>query len=189
MPRPLYFHIKSILFIALANLATNATLAQTEKIYWDEARTLQWEDYKGQPEALEHESALTTCNIEVGYKAKLENEKLVITPKVKAFFNPQRSWVNETHKNEQTLRHERVYFTITELFARKIRQAFAETNFDTETYKTEIKKITKENLDAMWEYRDKYGIETFFGSKKVEQAQWEKNIQLEMMELGEYTGN
>ncbi|MDP6909549.1 MAG: hypothetical protein QF371_08585, partial [Flavobacteriales bacterium] len=105
------------LFLAFGKIVS----AQAEKcrscIEWQEERVLKWSDFKGKPNKLSKNEALTDSGIAISLTCDDEHSEV----KVESFFNPYKSW-SKNHTSDYLLEHEQLHFDITELFARKLRK-------------------------------------------------------------------
>lgn len=97
-------------------------------LIWDANRELVWTDFQGETDPNTISSAMTSHKIEILPTNVLVDDQDNIHGYEKmtaeAHFYINKSWT--TTQSLTILKHERLHFDITELYARKIRQRFAE---------------------------------------------------------------
>ena len=161
-------------------------MAQTESISWDSEKKLSWEDFKAKPTGKMFEAAKSEFKITFKYQGAYKENKLVFSFEVTPQFIPDESWYNHERVTQELLMHEQLHFDITELFARKMRKRFQETEFSTENYDEEIKALYVKTMTELNNYRSVYNSETFFGAKLDKQLQWNEKVANALSELSEY---
>ena len=91
-----------------------------ERFTWENHPTLSWDDFRGTSEKFEPGvAAATHSGLTVASICKGGTLDVWVT----AYFSPTRSWVRPNRKDLLLLEHEQGHFDITELYARKLRQA------------------------------------------------------------------
>jgi hypothetical protein len=175
-----YFLLTSIFFFNV-NFKKKAL-----EIEWQNDRPLTWEDFKGEPDKESPYYALTYSGISLS--SHYEGEALFV--KVICTFSPNQSWVKKGKETADLLLHEQMHFNITEIHARKIRQAISKLD------KTTPKKIIKK-VDELFnlyfkeskEMQSKYDRETDHSVNTNEQIKWNKLIKTELDKLNAYAAD
>jgi len=151
-------------------------------LYWSPDYKLTWEDFKGTP-AYESRniSALTSSGI-VHYAGCKEGK---IIYKVQAYFEKNESWVKSEALTNHHLTHEQIHFDITELNARKLRQALSEKQFRCgEEWAFEYFVA---NFLERWETQQKhYDIMTQHSLNEEQQEEWYHKVQAELFEMQDF---
>jgi len=189
---------------ALAALLTNATSAYAQSstdladsliqhatrlgaIPWSARHRVEWPDFRGRPHNGGSTAAETATGI--GYMIQCRDEHLAFA--VLATFSPFESWVRtdvpgSSTASAATLRHERAHFDITELFARRLRQALS-AGQDICPHGTKDARRTFEQLrSASDQMQIRYDKETSHGQAAGPQAQWEKRISAGLDSLAKF---
>lgn len=166
------------IFIAFAQPDTGKF---KDAIAWNAARQLQWSDFKATPLINASEAAMTASSININYYTKGNN----IFWSVGVNFFPYASWSKQDKQNDYILKHEQLHFDITELYARKFRQALATQVFT----KNDIKKlkVIQKSILQQWENeQNKYDLETDHSINEEKQATWQKDIEQRLQALEQY---
>ena len=155
-------------------------------ICWDEARKLEWEDFKG-----EIDSTLTY----IGKKAKAASfVRIVYKSHWKEgmpnytflnLFHTRISWVSDTTKS--LLSHEQLHFDISELYARKARKSVDSLRSCGEKSLAVYSNIIKPILSELSQIQYNYDRETAHGVIASRQDIWNNKIARKMEELSIYT--
>ena len=153
------------------------------EIEWKNNRPLTWEDFIDKPDKGSPYYALTYSGISLS--SHYEGEALFV--KVNCTFSPNQSWVKKGKETADLLLHEQMHFNITEIHARKIRQAISKLD------KTNPKKIIEKVDDLFNLYfkesikmQSKYDRETDHSVNTKEQIKWNKLIKTELDKLNAY---
>jgi len=151
----------------------------SDKKYWAKDSLLSWTDFKDTPKK-KRVAALSYCGIQF----RNCDYKYGQTPKYKfiSFFQRNLSWVWENTKLNYVLKHEQLHFDITELFARKMRKYFSESEIDIE----DSKDIYKQIFDQYGIFQDQYDKDTQHGTLDKEQAKWQLEIEKQLLSLEKY---
>lgn len=144
---------------------------KADTVNWHVQRKLIWEDFKGQPKHNSNFSAETHYVITYTYKKNSYRDP-EIKFKIHCYFEKDRSWSKEHHRNPQLLNHEQAHFDIAELHTRMFRERVAKTTFDPNSYEDQIKKLFSEILNECSEMQNQFDKETKFGIHLEEQNEW-----------------
>src|SRR5690606_10295249 len=90
-------------------------------------KRLNWCDFKGDaPQGNLHSAgSALSIDMKVEQLGILTYQIYIVT-----CFNPRNSWVRKGAKSRELLYHERLHFDITELYARKLREAVRLSDYD-----------------------------------------------------------
>lgn len=147
-------------------------------ISWSNTNKLQWHDYKGTMNPDIFAYAVTSYKIDIiPENVKVDAQDHILNYQdltVQANFYKNHSWTISADVN--LLNHEQLHFDIAELYARKIRQRFAE-----------LKTAKEQRFSRYWdEYnalykacrllQKQYDVETNHGAKKLENDAWIEKI-------------
>lgn len=172
----------SILFILLF------TSIDPVSIPWSDNQKLTWNDFIGKHDPRSPYAASTHSSIVFSYNVSSVNENLSLTTEVNAYFYPEMSWFNPNKANEHILKHEQAHFDITEIHARKLREAFANYTL-TKNFEKELTSIfTKINHDRK-KMQDQFDMETNHSLNFEEEATWQKFISEELRKLENFMEN
>ena len=149
-------------------------------IVWNENAPLEWEDYKGKV-PISNMAATTACQI----KLDISCDDDIFTYTITAVMMPEKSWVKKNLADDNLLEHERLHFDISELYARKIRAAFA--NIHTDCHHFDIyDKIIHKMVKEMEAVQQRYDKDTNHGTIYSPHEVWRNKIALELDALKDY---
>ena len=175
--RNIYFSI----CLLLLSCSLFAQRDNEELIRWDDAKRLNWSDYKGKPDPSSDAAASTSTYLVIDYN--ISQNKM--TYKIQSMFSRTRSW--GLHKTDYILSHEQGHFDIAEVFARKLHKKMSEFKFDKRTYQKNLGKIYDEVVEEKTEMQNDYDRETRHSINKEKQAQWIKKIEKLLEEYEDYS--
>ena len=151
-------------------------------ISWSPYQKLNWSDFQGNPHPeYPHIAALTYSSIV--YKYHCENGYLNI--EVQANFRINDSWVRPQAMTDYYLEHEQLHFDITELYARKFREAVENRVFTCEQV-DDFEVIAERVLDDWRLMEQKYDLETHFSHDLEMQRDWYVYIHSQMIDYKAY---
>lgn len=165
-----------LLYFPLTTIAQNG-------IIWKENDPLEWTDYKGKV-PISNMAATTACEI----KLEISCYDDVFTYTITAVMKPDKSWVKKNLADDALLKHERLHFDITELYARKIRAAFANVRTNCkhfEVYDHVMQSLVKE----MHTVQQQYDEETEHGTIYAPHEIWNTNINQKLEDLKAFASN
>lgn len=88
------------------------------------------------------------------------------------------SWKRTKSCTNYTLNHEQRHFDISEVFARKLRSAFADYEFSRRTVARDIDAIFKKVCTEKDSVNSLYDKETYHSLNQEKQAAWDKQIDI-----------
>jgi len=167
----------------LTNESLLADEAKAERVInWSPGQKLDWNDFQGSPHPKYPNIAALTYS-SIVYKYHCENGALNID--VEANFRINDSWVRPEAMNHYYLNHEQLHFDITELYARKFREAVGNRVFGCD--QVEAFEVIAENvLDEWRKIEQKYDLETHFSHDLEMQEEWYTYIHDQMADYRAY---
>lgn len=151
------------------------------KLYWDEKNDLDWSHF--QP-VRKHGSDAAMSSIAMESRSVTNKSGVFI--RIRASFDPIKSWVKNDCQTAYILNHEQMHYNIVELYARKLRKAVAEKKFSRTNFSAEYNRLFDKYADEHEIYQDRYDEETEHSILRNEQAEWNAKVLDEMKELEEY---
>lgn len=137
---------------------------------------LNWNDFKGKPEASSNAAALTNAGFGIKLSFRRAENASQLDIAVNCSFSRKDSWVKLANKTNYILNHEQKHFDIayinTLLFIKNLRNA----NFTNTNYNAVIQKIYTETALAMANMQNKYDGETSHSRLPEKQAAWDETI-------------
>lgn len=149
---------------------------------WESGRPLQWSDYKGECKS---DAAATCTNI---YMETSVDKEGYIFFSVKAVFIPEMSYVSPTSsRSEELLRHERLHFDLTEVYARRLKYRLAQ--FQHTRNKQDVREAEYWYTTIVDEWRKAqatYDLESEHSQNEIFQKSWEARIKNELEKSKQY---
>ena len=154
----------------------------SDSIYWNIDRKLIWEDFQGCPDMSSNWGAVTAAELNI--IGHLSNVLPIY--EVRNVFFKKKSWTKDT-TSEFTLQHEQIHFDITELYARKIRQAI-DSLWDIDEAEQEVyNRLIQKLINGCDLVNDEFDKETNYGNYGKNQLLWKKKISNAIKDLDEFT--
>lgn len=179
--------MKKLLFITLfyfSCLHTRIIISEIQgerKIKWSQDSGLNFSDFQGKCKG--KDGAGVTSSIEY----KIEEKRDQVDLYLETYFYPNRSFVRvENLNNFDLLKHERLHFDITELFARKFRKFYIDSfyskfvknnRFEEDSFMFYFKKISYDERNIE---QDRYDKETNHNLIDSSQKRWEVEVKREL---------
>jgi len=159
-----------------------ADTAATVKLYWDERNSLSWEHFK--PMAGRHNNDAAMSSIAIESRSVIDKTGAFI--RIRASFDPQKSWVKNDCQTAYILNHEQMHYNIVEIYARKLRMAIANTTFKQYTFKEDYYRLFDRLTSEHEACQELYDQETNHSIYKEDQEVWNIKIRAELDSLEEY---
>lgn len=160
---------------------------EEERLGWKE-NVLTWSDFKGTPDPASPFAANTSSGISYGWSMKGSAAGKEYTYEVTSFFIPGKSWVKGGSASANLLSHEQLHFDITELFARKLRKALTEFDFDNaRDLKADLQALYKHAEKERALMQQKFDVETRHSMNAAAQLEWQKLIKEELSKLEKFS--
>jgi hypothetical protein len=169
-----------LIFVFLLFIETTANGQSQDTIHWRSDYKLKWEDFRGNADSGSRFGAVSSPGIKYSFSANEDS----FTVKVICFFIKSRSWVRVISKTG--LIHEQRHFDIAELFARKLRKSFSGYKFKYHTVGIDIDKLFLLNKQERAKMDTLYDEETDFSRNSINQARWNKKIEIELKKIKKY---
>jgi hypothetical protein len=179
--RHVFLVLCSIALLPFMGLAQSAA----DSVYWCADRPLQWADFQGTAEPIPIFGARTFTSL----KYKLQDNDTGCNVKVLCVFLKKVSWQQPQHATSYALRHEQVHFDISELFARKLRQAYSYYHYNKETVQEDVADIFMTICAEKTAFNRQYDEETCHSLNKDKQREWRDKVTAMLDELKEYQRN
>ena len=163
---------------------SHQTYSQDDYLYWSETRKLSWDDFKGTPP-----SSSDNLSTEIFMSIPSSIEKDVFnSPKLTSVcvFDKRHSWVNKNIMNDALLLYDQTIFDIHEVYARRLRKTFLETDFGLNDFKEKYKSMTEKNNNDLLNRIEEFKKDSNFGQNKKSVMQWTIKIKYELQELNHY---
>ena len=161
---------------------TSSSNKSPDIIYWTADQQLSWNDFRGHPQYQYKDiSAITSSGI-LHYKGCKDGK---INYKVQAYFEKKESWVKAEALTDHHLEHEQIHFDITELYARKLRQALAQRVFvcgEEQAFETFVETI----LESWQSDQQAYDLMSHHSVNREQQKEWYYKVARELAELEEF---
>lgn len=154
-------------------------------IFWQEGRSINWEDFKAAPNPSSPFDAEANSGVRYTYSYTTKGNTAQVNFEVHSFFNAHQSWIKTQKQTDFLLAHEQLHFDISELHARKLKKAFSEYKFS-KTPKKEIEKIFNKINKERALMQVKYDEESDHSKNKLEQAKWKAFVKAELSTLSRY---
>ena len=167
------------IFTTILFLSPIFLFAQKEDDYieWQNNRKLEWEDFKANPVRMGSTAAMTTTHLGFSYHIANGN----VTYEIECRFQKSKSW--GLVKNDWILGHEQGHFDIAEIFARKLKKAVSEYEFNFSSFKKDLDAIYKNVVHEKERYQQLYDDETDYSRNKTRQEEWLKKITSQLEEF------
>ena len=188
-----------ILFAFPFSFAPNHTSNQTnfpavtatyrDTLYWSPGLKLTWDDFQGEPPPVNGYAAYTYTIITLQYTAIIRGNTVSPEFKIRTAFNRNKSWVHKNRPESTTpviLAHEKGHFDISEITARRLRQALTSTTYRRSDYKEEIDRIYDSIVDEGQALQELYDLETDHSTIDEQQDKWLLRVKNELNALNAY---
>ena len=167
-----------IYLLPVAQVTTNVywtdqtEMSKSNTIYYNPAKSLLWEDFKGIPGPQSPVAAITASGF--GYKANMNsfNGKGEINVAVYCYFNKKGSWVRPGKATTYILNHEQHHFDVSYLAAGIFINKLKNTVITSSNCNTVLPRIYKECCDMMNKMQDDYDGQTMNGQLEDKQKKW-----------------
>jgi hypothetical protein len=144
-----------------------------DTIFWRAHEPITWADFQAPPIASSPFDAITSA----GIYYTLTYTQTSCQTHIYCYFLKSRSWAKAKDR-ASLLKHEQGHFDITELFARKLRKAFAAYAFHFATVTADLRQIFTTINDEKSHMNQQYDQETNYSTNAAQQQRWNKKIAL-----------
>lgn len=180
--------LSSVLFVQCAATRTSELYQTYDKVnyvYWSDSRKLTWEDFQGKPIG-SNENYVS--EIHLYNPATIEKANIFSTAKLTSIcvFDKKHSWVNKKNASADLLLYNQVIFNIYELYTRKLRKEFYNTEFGLDDYIQQFHLMTEKNNSDLKDRLEDYRSDADLGKNVAGIKLWEMTIDKELEELKAY---
>lgn len=156
---------------------------EPNRIDWSSQKELNWNNYTGAPDYSDSfRDAVTASAILFSTKCHPSN---ILEVDIAAQFVKDQSWVKPVARTEYHLGHEQLHFDITELCVRKFRASIVGRTFLC-SQQDEVQQLAEKIMQECVELQQKYDHETQYSLNKKKQAEWERYIQTDLVNLNQF---
>lgn len=178
----------SFLFVQCAATRTSElyqTYSKENYVYWSDSRKLTWEDFQGKPLGSNENYG---TEIHLYNPATVDKAHLFSTANLTSIcvFDKKHSWVNKKNASDDLLLYNQVIFNIYELYTRKLRKEFSNTEFGLDDYIQQFHIMTEKNNSDLKDRVEDYRRDTDLGRNVAGIKFWELSIEKELEELKSY---
>lgn len=158
-------------------------------IQWSSNRPLTWADFAGVPQLRGRTAAVTTYVL--WWKADCGRDGFAF--EVVSGFVRERSWVKPSvlsryEESRRALEHEQTHFDLSEVHARRMRQALGRLRRPCEMTEEELYDAVSPIVLDDQRAQATYDRETAHGLDRLQQAAWDENVARQLTSLERYSG-
>jgi hypothetical protein len=178
----------SVLFVQCAATKTSElyqTYSKENYIYWSDTKKLTWDDFQGKPIG-SNENYVT--EIHLYNPSTIEKANYFSTAMLTSIcvFDKKHSWVNKKNASSDLLLYNQVMFNMYELYTRKLRKEFYNTEFGLDDYIQQFHSMTEKNNLDLKNRLEEYRSDADLGKNVSGIKLWEMTINKELEELKAY---
>jgi len=158
-------------------------------IHWSAARPLTWSDFAGAPQLAGRTAAVTTYVL--WWRADCSRDGFAF--EVVSGFVREHSWVkpsvlDQYEESRRALGHEQTHFDLSEVHARKMRQALGRLRRPCEMTDEELYDVVNPFVLEDQRAQARYDRETAHGLDLRQQAVWDEDVARQLTSLERYIG-
>lgn len=166
---------------AQRTISPNIRKLKNDTIIWKQDSLLHKEDFKAKGK---NNGPLGYASIGIFMYAGESGGELIFN--IEALFIKSKSYI--TKYSDYVLKHEQIHFDICELYARKLRQKFTETNFaKVKSLENETTKMYTKISSELFKEEEKYDKDTEHGLNSAKQKLWDADIKARLLALEAYS--
>lgn len=170
-------------FEAASSVPVIVSETSNDSIEWKAGRKLTWNDFKGKALDDDPADALTYTANETSFDAYGIGSRFNVESRVTCYFIKTHSWVKTAKESDYLLNHEQQHFNLAEAGAREFRMRIKKTEFKSDTFNKEIKKISTEVHDKYNKLQEQYDTETNHSRIEEKQKEWDVKIETMLKEM------
>ncbi|MBS0025834.1 hypothetical protein ACTJJ0_09775 [Chitinophaga sp. 22321] len=156
----------------------------SDTIFYDPARKLQWDDFRAQPSPAGPSAAVAYTSFAYDGNSNLVNDTLRITLRLQVFFIKSASWVRPEARNNYALAHEQLHFDITRLVVERFKQKLRQTALNRDDYDSIIQYQYLQSFREMNRLQYKFDQETNHGLNPAAQIRWRDKVNVGLKNNG-----
>lgn len=158
-------------------------LPQSDTIYYNGDRQLNWADFRGIPDVKADAGAVTASGFAYTANIRSSSKLFRLNIFIYTFFNKKNSWKKQNIMSDYHLRHEQVHFDITRIAAENFRTMLQTSNFTKENYSQLLKHVWLKAQDGWNMMQTAYDEETNHSIRKKDQKRWNNFAEEEIKKL------
>lgn len=167
--------------------AVRAQMAPHSAVAWSRGRPLTWGDFLASPRIEGQEGARTAYGL--FYAVRCVGREFDY--RVVAAFLPKQSWVKpgvvgDPAESLRVLGHEQTHFDLTEVYARRMREAFSGLPSACAKPEGELDRLAEQFVRDEGVAQRKYDAETDHGLTLAEQTRWDEDVSTRLIALRRY---
>jgi hypothetical protein len=178
--------IISVLFASCAILAPQKeqTINPKDMVSWSDTTKLTWNDFQGQP----IKEASFASELFVQYNAFFQKPTMFLPARttVECYVDKRVSWALKGKATVQLLLYNQTLFDLYELYARKLRKKFSESNFGIADPAGVFQSIYQANSNELSQMISQYRTDTIMGANNKLTKEWSAMLAKELKDLDEY---
>ncbi len=176
------FSQKVVVHVTMENKKTKQG---SDTIYYDFARNLTWQDFKGIPDDNHFGGAVTASGFAFDSQMDFDGENIYLNIGVYTFFAKSESWRKPQINSDYHLLHEQHHFDITRLGSEKFIAELSNAHFTKNNYKELLVSIFDKAYKESEEMQSQYDAETSHSLNVDKQLEWNSKIGAEIQKLKE----
>lgn len=145
-----------------------------DKVYYDPARPLVWEDFKDRPSAISKNNATIFTSFSVQGISLMDSGSVVQTLEISVYMLPYQSWVKSP--SDYGLNHEQRHFDVVRIVADRLIHKLKTMDLNLDFYQARINEAYLDAYREMNRLQEFYDKQTQNGLNKVEQENWNQLI-------------
>ncbi len=171
------------LAIYYTNIAPR-TPARSDTVFYDPARPLTWDDFRGTPPPASRYAAQIMPG--VAYEGKTDQAKgqINIRLNLRVFMLKSQSWVKPVGHNDYALNHEQRHFDLARLGMESFKKRLHPDSLSLNDYNSNIQYQYIEMYRALSNRQQQYDQQTGHGTNPAEQTRWNALIDEELRSFG-----
>ncbi len=155
----------------------------SDTIYYDFNRALDWPDFQGQPDVNHFGGAVTASGFAFDSEMNYDGNTVLIDISVDTYFSKKSSWKKPDINSPYHLQHEQHHFDITRIGAEKLIEELRKAKFTEANYKTLLNSIFEKAYKENNQLQQQYDGETVHSLDTTRQAEWNDRISTAMKKL------
>jgi hypothetical protein len=176
MKKNIYILSFLAVFICLAFADPN----DDDTIFWSLQHKLTWKNFKGKPGTVTNEQAFIRCGLT--YSVNAINGEFSVT--INGSCTASTSWAIDT--TEELLSHEQGHFDLSEIYARKMRQATKGLSLNRDSIYKQMNVVYKQYSKLLKGEERSYDSITQYSHNLLEQKKWDIKIDSTLRALDAY---
>ncbi|GEP91518.1 hypothetical protein SAMN05660909_03604 [Chitinophaga terrae (ex Kim and Jung 2007)] len=156
----------------------------SDTLFYNSARPLQWDDFKGQVPPNPKSAAVSYSSFAYEGNSRLQHDTLRITLSIEVFLIKSASWVLPSYRNSYALAHEQIHFDITKLVTERFKQKLRQTPLNRGDYDSVIQYQYLESFREMNKLQYRFDEETDHGLNRTEQMRWRDRVNVGLRNNG-----